>query len=543
MQTDILIIGCGIAGVTAAIQLAHDAQRQVTVITRAEDVLDSNSSYAQGGIVTRGEDDSVELLEEDILTAGAGLSYPPAVSQLADLGPKYLQEVLIEQVGLEFDQDDNGKLVMGLEAAHTRRRILHVGDGTGEATMQGLLRTLRGIPNIALLSRHTVVDLITFPHHATDPLAVYQALTCHGAYVFNQETRRVEAILARKTILATGGIGQIYLNTTNPMGARGDGIAMAYRAGANIINAEYVQFHPTALSTSASTKFLISEAVRGEGGILLTPLGKPFMDDYSSEWKDLAPRDIVARAIYSEMVDKGYPHVLLDIASHQSPQYIRERFPHIYAYCLEQNIDITRQPIPVVPAAHYFCGGVQVDLAGHTSIPNLYAVGEVSCTGVHGANRLASTSLLEGLVWGVQAAQDIRTQSPGVLLNDRDVPDWNDSNLIYEPDPNLIQADMYSVRNLMWHYVGLVRSEYRLNRAIRDLRQLWLDIEEFYRKTRLSDGLIGLRNSVQTALIVAYAAHRNRSSRGCHYREDSYPQAKTATSPEAVNVKLSGGLQ
>jgi L-aspartate oxidase len=543
MQTDVLIIGCGIAGATAAIELARDAQRQITIITRAGQPIDSNSSYAQGGIVTRGEDDSVELLEEDILTAGAGLSYPPAVNQLAELGPKLLQEVLIDNAGLEFDRNEDGKLVMGLEAAHSRRRILHVGDGTGEAIMQGLLRTLQKIPNVTLLTGHTVVDLITFPHHATDPLAVYQELTCHGAYVFNQESRRVEAILARKTILATGGIGQIFLNTTNPIGARGDGIAMAYRAGANIINAEYVQFHPTALSTSDSTKFLISEAVRGEGGVLLTPHGSPFMEHYSPEWKDLASRDIVARAIYSEMVDKGLPFVLLDIASHQSADYIRERFPHIYAKCLKQNIDITRQPIPVVPAAHYFCGGVLVNLAGHSSIPNLYAVGEVSCTGVHGANRLASTSLLEGLVWGVQAAQDIRSQSPGLLLDNRDVPEWNDSNLIYEPDPNLIQADMYAMRNLMWHYVGLVRSEYRLNRAIRDLRQLWLDIEEFYRKTRLSDGLIGLRNSVQAALIVAYAAHRNRTSRGCHYREDSYPQAKTATTPEAINVKLSGGLQ
>jgi L-aspartate oxidase len=543
MQTDVLIIGCGIAGATVAIRLARDTQRQITIITRSEEAMDSNSSHAQGGIVGRGTDDSVELLEEDILTAGAGLSYPPAVRLLADRGPDLLQEVLIEQAGLEFDRDEQGKLLMGLEAAHTRRRILHVGDGTGEAIMKVLLRKLNSLPNIHLLNKHTVVDLITFPHHASDPLAVYQPLTCHGAYIFDQETRQVVPILARKTVLATGGIGQIYLNTTNPTGARGDGVAMAYRAGANIINAEYVQFHPTALSSSDTTKFLISEAVRGEGGILLTPQGKPFMERYAPEWKDLAPRDIVARGIYSEMVDKGYPYVLLDIASHKPAKYIRERFPHIYAYCLEQNIDITHQPIPVVPAAHYFCGGVQVDLLGRTSIPNLYAVGEVSCTGVHGANRLASTSLLEGLVWGVQAAEDIRALSPATLLTDDDVPTWNDSGLIYEPDPNLIQGDMHSVRNLMWHYVGLVRSEYRLNRAIRDLRQLWLDIEEFYRKTRLSDGLIGLRNSVQTALIVAYAAHRNRTSRGCHYREDSHPLAKTATPPESANVKLSGGLQ
>jgi L-aspartate oxidase len=542
MQTDVLIIGCGIAGATAALQLAKDSQRQVTLITRAEDISDSNSNYAQGGIVGRGFDDSAELLEKDILAAGAGLSYPPSVKLIAERGPELLEKVLIEEAGLEFDTDSQGNLIMGLEAAHTRRRILHVEDHTGKAIMKALLRVVSGIKNINILDKHTVVDLITFPHHATDPLAVYQSLTCHGAYVFNQETRRVEPILARQTILATGGVGQIFLNTTNPLGARGDGVAMAYRAGAIIINAEYVQFHPTALSESGTTKFLISEAVRGEGGILLTPQGKPFMEQYSPEWKDLAPRDIVARAIYSEMVDKGYPHVFLDIASHQSAEYIRDRFPQIYAYCLEKNIDITRQPIPVVPTAHYFCGGVQVDLVGRTSIPNLYAVGEVSCTGVHGANRLASTSLLEGLVWGVQAAEDIRGQSPRVLLNECDIPEWNDSGLIYEPDPNLIQGDMQSVRNLMWHYVGLVRSEYRLNRAIRDLRQLWFDIEEFYRKTRLSDGLIGLRNSVQTALIVAYAAHRNRTSRGCHYREDSNSQAKSGSPPEAANVKLSGGL-
>jgi len=543
MQTEVLVIGCGIAGVTAAITLASDFQRQVTIVSRAEHATDSNSSHAQGGIVGCGADDSVELLEEDILSAGAGLSFPQAVRQIAERGPILLRQLLIGKAGMQFDTDESGNLLMGLEAAHTRRRILHVGDGTGEAIMQALLHKMKDFPNITLLLKHTVVDLITFPHHATDPLAVYRPLACHGAYVFNQDTRCVEPILAQKTILATGGIGQIFLNTTNPSGARGDGVAMAYRAGANIINAEYVQFHPTALSSSDATKFLISEAVRGEGGILLTPQGKPFMERYAPEWKDLAPRDIVARGIYSEMVDQGYPYVLLDIASHQPAEYIKERFPHIYAYCLGHNIDITRQPIPVVPAAHYFCGGVQVDLNGRTSIPNLYAVGEVSCTGVHGANRLASTSLLEGLVWGVQAAEDIRASSPAPLLNGNDIPEWNDSGLIYEPDANLIRADMYSVRNLMWYYVGLVRSEYRLNRAIRDLRQLWLDIEEFYRKTRLSDELIGLRNSVQTALIVAYEAHRNRTSRGCHYREDSHPQSKTAAPPEAASVKLSGGLQ
>ena len=543
MQTDILIIGCGIAGATTALRLAANRLLQITVITSAEAPIESNSRYAQGGIVGRGQEDSASLLEEDILAAGAGLSYPPAVQLLAEQGPRLLDEILISETGLNFDQDQSGKPIYGLEAAHSRRRILHVGDATGQAIMAALLNKIAGLPNVTFLTGRTAVDLITFPHHALDPLTVYQPITCHGAYVFNQQDRKVEAILARHTILATGGLGQIYLNTTNPPGARGDGLAMAYRAGARVANTEYIQFHPTALHSPGTTKFLISEAVRGEGGILLTPNGKPFMEHYAPQWKDLAPRDIVARAIFTEMLDNGYPFILLDIASRKPAAYIRERFPQIYNHCLKQNLDITQQPIPVVPAAHYFCGGVLVDLWGRTTIPGLYAVGEVSCTGVHGANRLASTSLLEGLVWGARVAEDILQIPMQAPLPESALPPWDDSRLIYEADPNLIQGDMQTIRNLMWHYVGLVRAEYRLNRAIRDLRQLWLDIEDFYRKTRLSDGLLGLRNCVQAALIVAYSAYHNRLSRGCHYREDS-PKAnnKTASPPDDQNVKLSGGL-
>jgi L-aspartate oxidase len=542
MQTDVLVIGCGIAGATAALRLAADRTRQVTVLTRAAESIESNSMYAQGGIIGRGEDDSAALLASDILAAGAGLSYPPAVKLLAERGPELLQEVLIQAAGLEFDRDVNGKIIFGLEAAHSCRRILHVGDSTGRAIMQALLQRLSEQPNVTILTGQTVVDLITFPHHSLDPLAVYQPNTCHGAYVFDQASGQVQPILAAHTILATGGLGQIFLNTTNPPGSRGDGLAMAYRAGAQVANAEYIQFHPTALDLPGTTKFLISEAVRGEGGILLTPAGEPFMQRYAPEWKDLAPRDVVARAIFSEMLQKGYPHVLLDIASHKPADYLRERFPQIYAHCLKHNIDITQQPIPVVPAAHYACGGVLVDLWGRSSIPGLYAIGEVSCTGVHGANRLASTSLLEGLVWGDQAAQDIRSAPITPPLSEGAVPPWDISGLLYDADPNLIQGDMQTIRNLSWHYVGLVRSEYRLNRAIRDLRQLWLDIEEFYRKTRLSDGLLGLRNSVQVALIVAYAAHRNRHSRGCHFREDDPHSDETASPPGDNRVRLGGGL-
>jgi L-aspartate oxidase len=543
MQTDILIIGCGIAGATAALRLSADRQRQITILTRTADPAEGNSNYAQGGIVGRGDDDDENLLVEDILQAGAGLSWPPAVELIAQEGPRLLNEILIGQSGLEFDHDAQGGTVFGLEAAHSRRRILHVGDATGYAIMAALLGKIAEQPNITLLTGHTVVELITFPHHACDPLAVYHSLSCHGAYTYDQSTGKVDAILASQVILATGGLGQIYQNTTNPAGSRGDGLAMAYRAGIRVSNLEYIQFHPTALHSPGVTKFLISEAVRGEGGVLINPDGEAFMERYAPEWKDLAPRDVVARAIYWEMLEKGYPFVYLDIASRRPADFIRKRFPRIFETCQKRNIDITQQPIPVVPAAHYFCGGVLVDLWGRSSMPGMYAVGEVTCTGVHGANRLASTSLLEGLVWGDRAAQDIRSQKRVSPIDESMVPLWDDRNLIYDADPTLIQGDMQTIRNLMWHYVGLVRSEYRLNRAIRELRHLWLDIEDFYRKTRLSDGLIGLRNSVQAALIIATAAHRNKFSRGSHFREDSRADTLSARPPGDQIIKLSSGLE
>jgi L-aspartate oxidase len=479
-------------------------------------------------------------LIEDLLSAGDGLTFPPAAELLAEEGPQLLQDILMTDCGLQFDKDAQGKTIFGLEAAHSRRRILHVGDRTGLAIMQAMMAKISQTPNIRLVTRCTAVDLITFPHHAHNPQAVYQPFTCHGAYIFDQQTRQVEPILAVNTILATGGLGQIFLNTTNPPGARGDGLAMAYRAGARVANLEFIQFHPTAMNTPGVTRFLISEAVRGEGGILLTPNGEPFMQHYAPDWKDLAPRDVVARSIYWEMLEHGYPHVLLDIATHRSADFIKERFPQIYSTCLKLNIDITQQPIPVVPAAHYSCGGVLVDSWSRTTISGLYAVGEVACTGLHGANRLASTSLLEGLVWGSRAAQDIRSHPAAKPLQEDAIPSWDDSRLVYEPDPTLIQGDMQTIRNLMWHYVGLVRSEHRLNRAVRSLRTLWLDIEEFYRKTRLSDGLIGLRNAVQSALTIAMFAQHNRVSRGSHYREDGR-EPSALPSVEQLS-KLSSGL-
>ncbi len=523
METEVLIIGCGIAGATAALRLARNPNRHITVITRARDSHESNTRYAQGGIIGRGPDDSAELLYEDIIAAGAGVTSPEAARILADEGPPLLAEVLEKTAGVVFDHDSEGNPTWGQEAAHSRRRILHVGDLTGMAIAERLIATLAEFPNIRIETDATAVDLITFPHHSRDPLDNYRPISCHGAYVFNREQKTVHRYLARKTILATGGLGRIYRNTTNPIGARGDGLAMAHRAGARIANAEYVQFHPTALAAPGSEGLLISEAVRGEGGVLLTPDLRPFMADYSPEWKDLAPRDVVARAIHHEMESKGYTHVLLDIASHMDAEAIRQRFPFIYHECLKAGFDISKEPVPVVPAAHYFCGGVLVDEWGQASIDNLYAVGEISCTGVHGANRLASTSLLEGLVWGNRSAIEIERRLDADEVQPRfdDIPRWDESGLSSDPDPALIQGDMQTIQNIMWHYVGLVRTGERLSRAIRELRHLWNEIETFYRTTKLSDGLIGLRNAVEVALIVAQAAQHNRQSRGSHYRQDA----------------------
>jgi L-aspartate oxidase len=519
MRTDSLIIGCGIAGAVTALELAADRERDVVLLTRAGTEDDSNSVHAQGGIVYSGKDDSPELLEIDIAQAGDGISNPEALRILAAEGPQQIRRILMEMTGVEFDRDGSGELSFGLEGAHSRRRVLHVGDFTGRAIMAALLERLRSTPNVRMLTGHTAIDLLTFPHNAPSPLAVYEEPICHGAWVLVQENGTVIPVVANRTVLATGGLGQIFLNTTNPPGARGDGLAMAYRAGARVINAEYMQFHPTALFMSGTTKALISEAVRGEGAVLLSPDGEPFMERYAPEEKELAPRDVVSRAIYLEMLSRDYSYVLLDIASRKKASFIKERFPRIYDLCLEQNYDISRQPVPVVPAAHYHCGGVMVDMDGHTSLRQLLAGGEVACTGVHGANRLASTSLLEGVVWGARAAAAIRKEV-GSGLPTVIVPDWDDSGQIYDADPALIQADMQTVRSLMWHHVGLIRSDHRLRRALKELWSLRSTIEDFYRTARLVDSLAGLRNSVLAAGLITMAAVHNTENRGCHYREN-----------------------
>ena len=516
---DLLILGCGVAGSVAALEAARHKNVEVLVVTPQADPEETNTYYAQGGIISRGPEDSADLLIEDLYRAGAQANSPAGVRLLAEEGPRLVQKYLIEQAGVEFERNPDSSLAFTREASHSTERILHVGDATGRVIEEQLIAALRQCPNVTLLARHTAVDLITPSHHSRNPRDVYKPLSCVGAYVYDQVTGRVRTILARKTILATGGLGQIFMHTTNPAGARGDGLAMAYRAGARIINAEYVQFHPTAFYKRNAPRFLVSEAVRGEGARLVNDAGEAFMERYAPVWKDLAPRDVVARSIHLEMINRDASNVYLNLRSAMGAEHIRERFPTIYSTCLEHGVDITRDLIPVVPAVHYFCGGVWVDAWGVSSVRHLYAAGEVSCTGVHGANRLGSASLLEGVVWGSRAAQHaIEHMAQG--LTSADIPSWDDSQLTYTTDPALFQQDLETIRRTMWYYVGLIRATYRLRRAIDDLRHLQREIDFFYRHTQLDDELIGVRNAVQAALIVARAAWENHTSRGCHYRED-----------------------
>jgi L-aspartate oxidase len=515
IETDVLIIGAGIAGCCTALTVA-DQGYNVMMTARSADLWDCSTAHAQGGIIYRGEGDSPELLVKDIQEAGAGICNEAAARQLAEQGPALVESLLIRRLGVPFARDDEGQFDITEEGAHSIPRILHVEDLTGRAIEEHFLKVVREHPRIKLVPQTTAVDLLTLSHHSKRLTDAYRPPTCAGAYLLNQQTNQVDVCLARETVLATGGLGQIFLHTTNPPAARGDGIAMAYRAGVRLINLEYVQFHPTTLYSGDSSNFLISESVRGEGGVLVDEKGRQFMENYHPRGS-LAPRDVVSRAIHEEMLARRLPCVYLDI-THKPADWIRERFPNIYRHCLEADIDMTKMLIPVVPAAHYSCGGVATDLCGRTSTERLWAVGEVACTGLHGANRLASTSLLEGLVWGREAGQAIAARLHDQSYYFPAVDEWKYER---EPvDPALIYQDWLTIRYTMWNYAGLVRSRRRLNRARHILRELQIEIEEFYPRAALTDDMLGLRNGVQTALAVLFAASENHQSIGCHYRID-----------------------
>jgi L-aspartate oxidase len=518
LEFDVLVIGCGIAGASAALEAAKAGLR-VAVVTKAPRVEESNTFYAQGGVVSLGKDDFPELLEEDIFEAGDGINNPEAVRILAEEAKGLVDAILIDELKIPFSRSAPDTLDYAQEAGHSTRRILHIKDSTGRTIEERFIGALRKHANITIFTDHTAVDLLSIPHHAKDPIAYYREPRCVGAYVLDNLTGRVETFIAPYTVLATGGCGAVFLYTSNPPDAIGAGYAMALRAGARIINMEYVQFHPTSLFNRDAGGFLISETVRGEGARLKTKDGRTFMEKYSPK-RELAPRDEVTRAIYEEMVNTNSSYVLLDLASYAKVD-IRKRFPYIYKTCKAVGIDISKEPIPVVPAAHYSCGGVLADGWGRTSLRGLFAVGEVSCTGLHGANRLASTSLLEGLVWGTRAARHIAaTFDPALPVKPADIHRWYYPDKGEDVDPALINQDWLTIRSTMWNYAGIIRTHKRLERAQADLDYLRHRIEQFYKQARMDAKVVGLKHGIQVALMITHAALANPVSKGAHFLQD-----------------------
>lgn len=514
MTVDALVIGSGLAGLVLALKVAD--RSKVLLVTKTS-LEATNSAMAQGGIAAvMSEDDSFERHIEDTLTAGAGLCRPEVVRAIVEQGPARIADLI--RWGVKFDLDESSHIALTREGGHSVRRILHIADHTGLEIHAQLLREVIKHPNIEIAQNCYALDLIT--NHSIDPRAVGPR-RCLGAYLLRRETGSVEAVLARATFLATGGAGKVYLYTSNWDGANGDGVAMAYRAGARVANLEFMQFHPTCLYHPRARNFLISEALRGEGGELITRSGEAFMKHHH-RLGSLAPRDIVARSIDAEMKRTGSECVFLDMTS-KSRDFLSHRFPVIFQRCLDLGIDISRQPIPVVPAAHYLCGGVLTDVTGQTDIQNLFALGETACTGLHGANRLASNSLLECLAVSHSAAERfLRDSGSGHLDFPQLAPEWPRSALSDADEMSVIHHLWDEIRRLMWNYVGIVRTNRRLDRAANRLAMLQTEIADYYSNFKTHHDIEELRNLALVAELTVRCALKRRESRGINYNLD-YP--------------------
>ncbi len=521
---DVLVIGSGAAGLTLALRLARARPELRLAVLSKSRLSEGSTLYAQGGIsAVMGPPDSLESHVQDTLRAGAGLCDEAVVRFTVARAAESIRWLIDQGVPFSRERRADGREAFHLtrEGGHSHRRVLHAADATGRALEQTLEAQIRAQDNVDLFERHIAVDLIT---GAKLGLAENR---CLGAYVLDRESRRVETFSTRVTVLATGGASKVYLYTSNPDVATGDGIAMAWRAGCRVANMEFIQFHPTCLYHPAAKSFLISEAVRGEGGRLLLPDGSPFMHRFD-ERGELAPRDIVARAIDHEMKRLGVDHVLLDI-SHRPPAFVRSHFPNIYKRCLEFGYDMTREPLPVVPAAHYTCGGVMTDLRARTDLAGLYAVGETAHTGLHGANRMASNSLLECLVFAAAAAEDIQA-----TLDNQPAPPapppWDESRVTDSDEEVVVAHNWDELRRFMWDYVGIVRSDKRLERAQRRVELLKMEIDEYYGNFRVTNDLLELRNLVTVAELIIRSARSRKESRGLHYSLD-YPRPDDSAPP------------
>ena len=519
IKSDFLVIGSGIAGLSFALKAAEYGE--VCIITKKEN-KESATNYAQGGIASvLSSQDSLELHAEDTIRAGDGLCHDDAVRIMVNEGPDCIKDLIEWGVKFSRKNSESDEYDLGKEGGHSTERVLHAGDITGREIERALVEAVSAHKNVTVYEHHLALDLITEHHINPDMPTRKDNVNCFGAYVLDTHNSRIKCFLSKNTILCTGGTGMVYQHTTNPAIATGDGIAMAYRAGADLANLEFMQFHPTALYNPGGKPFLLSEAIRGFGAYLKTTSGERFMDKYD-ERGELASRDIVARAIDNELKISGEKFVYLDL-THLDADSVKERFPNIYERCLQQKIDLTVEPVPVVPAAHYMCGGVVTDEQGATSIGHLWAVGEVACTGVHGANRLASNSLLEGVVFSKRSLDAIIESNDYKLKVHPQAPEWDDSGTYNQEEWVLISHDVMEIQEIMWDYVGIIRTNLRLKRAFERIKFINKEIEKYYKKTRVSEGLIELRNLAAVAYLIIRCARTRKESRGLHYNSD-YPE-------------------